>query len=92
MEWFIFYLVIVNVIGFIQMAVDKRKAQYNKWRLPEKQLWFVSSIFGAPGTYFGMRFFRHKTKHKLFKFGLPVLSLLELIVIVFIFAYFDWSL
>lgn len=91
MTLFIGYLIVINIIGFIQMGVDKRKALTGKWRLPEKQLWLIAILFGSPGTYFGMQLFRHKTKHRLFKFGLPILSMIELVIIVFIFAYFDWT-
>jgi uncharacterized membrane protein YsdA (DUF1294 family) len=89
MVYFIGFLIFINLIGFIQMGVDKRKALKNKWRLPEKQLWLIALLFGSPGTYVGMQLFRHKTKHRLFKFGLPLLSMIEIIIIVVIFAYFD---
>jgi len=91
MVFFIGFLIFINLIGFMQMGVDKRKALKNKWRLPEKQLWLIALLLGSLGTYFGMKLFRHKTKHHLFKFGLPILSIVEVVLIVFIFAYFDWN-
>ncbi len=91
MTLFIGYLIFINLIGFIQMGVDKRKALKHKWRIKEKQLWLIALLFGSPGTYVGMQLFRHKTKHRLFKYGLPILSVIELVIIVVIFAYFDWT-
>ncbi|GEM00636.1 Uncharacterized membrane protein YsdA, DUF1294 family [Halolactibacillus halophilus] len=92
MVFFIGFLIFINLIGFLQMGIDKRKALKNKWRLPEKQLWLIAFFLGSPGTFLGMKLFRHKTKHRLFKFGLPVLSIIEVMLIVLIFAYFDWTL
>lgn len=91
MVFFIGFLIFINLIGFMQMGIDKQKALKNKWRLPEKQLWLIAFLLGSLGTYFGMKLFRHKTKHRLFKFGLPILSIVEVVLIVFIFAYFDWN-
>jgi len=61
------------------MVVDKWKAKTGKWRIAEKTIWLVSIVGGAVGTTIGMYLFRHKTKHRLFRYGLPLLSLLELL-------------
>jgi len=61
------------------MVVDKWKAKMGKWRIAEKTIWLVSIVGGAVGTTIGMYLFRHKTKHRLFRYGLPLLSLLELL-------------
>lgn len=61
------------------MVVDKWKAKMGKWRIAEKTIWLVSIVGGAVGTAIGMYLFRHKTKHRLFRYGLPLLSLLELL-------------
>jgi len=61
------------------MVVDKWKAKTGKWRIAEKTIWLVSIVGGAVGTTIGMYVFRHKTRHRLFRYGLPLLSLLELL-------------
>ena len=77
----IYYLVIINFIGFIIMGYDKRRAIKNKWRVPEKSLMSVSLIGGSVGMLLGMKFFRHKTKHKLFIIGVPLILIIEVLVI-----------
>ena len=77
----LYYLVIINFIGFIIMGYDKRRAIKNKWRVPEKSLMSVSLIGGSVGMLLGMKFFRHKTKHKLFTIGVPLILIIEVLVI-----------
>jgi uncharacterized membrane protein YsdA (DUF1294 family) len=72
------YMVLINVIGFFIMAIDKYKAKHRKWRVAESTIWFISIIGGAIGTTVGMHLFRHKTKHCSFRYGLPLISMIEL--------------
>ncbi|MFC4403710.1 DUF1294 domain-containing protein [Gracilibacillus xinjiangensis] len=67
------YLIIINLIGFIVMGVDKRRARKQKWRIPESRIWFIAIIGGAPGAMIAMNYFRHKTKHTSFRVFLPLL-------------------
>ncbi|MFD2639896.1 DUF1294 domain-containing protein [Piscibacillus salipiscarius] len=81
--WYIVVLVMSSV-GFIIMGIDKGKARKQKWRIPENTLWIIALLGGAPGMWLGMAVFRHKTKHKTFKFGLPILSLLLLGIVFYL--------
>lgn len=74
------YIIIINLIGFIIMAVDKRAAIKRKWRISEKQLFFIGIIGGALGIYISMYTFRHKTKHWYFKIGMPIIIALQLLI------------
>ncbi|MEG0806407.1 MAG: DUF1294 domain-containing protein [Lachnospiraceae bacterium] len=74
----ILYFIVITLVGIWIMWEDKRRAQKGEWRIPEKVLFFVAIIGGAAGTTFGMQRFRHKTKHWYFKFGMPLLFILEL--------------
>lgn len=74
------YLLLVNLIGFVQMGVDKRRSIRHRWRIPEAQLFFVAAIGGALGSLLGMFAFRHKTKHTAFVLGMPLILLLHLIL------------
>jgi uncharacterized membrane protein YsdA (DUF1294 family) len=87
---FTLVFIIVNVIGFLVMGLDKRRAVKQMWRIPEKTLWLIAFFMGAVGTTFGMYMFRHKTKHISFKFGLPLLAVLQ---VLFFFYYMndDWT-
>ena len=72
------YLVVVNVIAFVLYGVDKYNAEQGAWRIPEKTLFGVAVIGGSVGALAGMNFFRHKTKHRYFKYGLPAILLVHL--------------
>jgi uncharacterized membrane protein YsdA (DUF1294 family) len=80
------YLV-MNIVGFIMMRIDKTRAQKRKYRISEKNLWLVALFGGAVGTTLGMFQFRHKTKHIAFRFGFPLLAIIEVIL----FSYF-WAM
>lgn len=80
---FIIYLIIINIIGFLAMLIDKRKAQKGKWRIPEKTLFIITALGGGIGTIAGMYTFRHKTKKLKFTIGLPFITILEIIGFVY---------
>ena len=71
-------LVVMNVLAFALMGIDKAKAKAGAWRIPEKTLFLVTALFGGLGGTLGMTFFRHKTKHWYFKLGFPALLALIL--------------
>ncbi|GAA5416306.1 hypothetical protein Pryu01_01340 [Paraliobacillus ryukyuensis] len=83
-ELVLIYLILVNVVAFSFMGVDKNRAQKNKWRIPEARLWFFAWIGGSLGSIIGMRIFHHKTKHQLFRLGMPVLLILQLALIFYL--------
>jgi uncharacterized membrane protein YsdA (DUF1294 family) len=70
----------MNIIAFIAMGIDKRKAKKKKWRTPEKVLMSLAVFGGSLGMIFGMKFFRHKTRHKLFYIGGPSILVIQLII------------
>lgn len=74
------YLIIINLVGIWVMWSDKNRAKKGLWRIPEKTLFLVALLGGAFGTTIGMYRFRHKTKHWYFKFGFPVIFVLEAVL------------
>lgn len=86
MKVFLIYLAFINFIGFIIMHIDKSKAIHNEWRIPEKTLIGISIIGGSIGMLLGMNTFRHKTKHIKFKFGVPFILCLQIIIAVYFFS------
>ena len=76
----IIYLISINIIGFLIMWIDKRKAIKGSWRIPEKTLFIITVIGGGIGTIAGMYTFRHKTKKLNFIIGLPLITILEIIL------------
>ena len=78
----IIYLIIINLIALLAMYIDKRKAKYGKWRIPEQSLFFWALIGGSIGAIAGMYAFRHKTKKLRFSIGFPVILILQIILII----------
>ncbi len=72
------YLIVMNVLGFIVMAIDKSKAKKERWRIPEKTLFLFSLLGGSIGTWAGMYAFRHKTKHWYFVVGMPAILIAQI--------------
>lgn len=81
-QFVIFYLVLINLIGFFAMMIDKRRAKRGAWRIPEKTLFIIAILFGSVGVSLGMKRFRHKTKHKSFVIGIPAIEIVQLILIL----------
>ena len=76
------YFVLMNLIGFAMMGVDKQKASRHTWRVPEFNLFLVAALGGCIGTIAGMFFFRHKTKHPSFFIGLPLILIIQIAFVI----------
>ena len=72
-----FYLILINLIGFLSMGLDKSKARRVKWRIKERTLFLIALVGGSTGSLCGMYFFRHKTKHRSFVIGIPAILILQ---------------
>lgn len=78
----ILYGVVINLIGFIIMGIDKSRARKHQWRIPEKTLFLVALLFGSFGTWTGMYAFHHKTKHWYFVVGMPLILMVQLAILI----------
>lgn len=76
------YLLAVNILGFVLMAQDKFKAKHGRWRIPEKTLFSVAILGGSIGSILGMQVFRHKTKHRSFVLGMPLILACQVILVL----------
>lgn len=83
----VIYLVIMNLLGFILMGADKRKAKLGKWRIPEKTFFIVSILGGSLGTWLGMYAFRHKTRHWYFVVFMPLIFAVHIVLAIVIFTH-----
>ncbi|NLG02532.1 MAG: DUF1294 domain-containing protein [Clostridia bacterium] len=81
-------IVLLNVSGFIIMGIDKAKAKRKVWRIPESTLFSIALVGGSLGVLIGMYVFRHKTKHKSFVIGVPVIFAIHLTLALF-FVFFS---
>ncbi len=79
----IIYLLVINLIGLLIMYIDKKKAKYGSWRIPEKTLLIIAMLGGSIGTITGMYWFRHKTKKLKFTLGFPTILISEIIIIIY---------
>ncbi|EOO20065.1 DUF1294 domain-containing protein [Bacillus mycoides] len=82
MKWI--YFIIINVIAFSMMGLDKRKAKKKQWRTPESTLFLSAVAGGAVGAWIGMYMFHHKTHKSKFVFGIPVLVIITVGVFLYI--------
>ena len=72
------YAAIINFTGFALMGVDKYRAKKRAFRIPEATLFIVAIIGGSVGSLIGMYLFHHKTRHRSFVFGMPLILLLQI--------------
>lgn len=83
----IIYLAAVNIITFIMFGADKARAVKDKWRISEAALILTALLGGSIGALAGMRIFHHKTKHRKFTVGIPVILALQIIFMVLYYPY-----
>ncbi len=81
----IIYLLIINIIGFSVMGIDKKRAIRGAWRISEASLFLTALLGGALGCTLGMQQFRHKTKHWYFRYGMPAITLVQFILLLLFF-------
>lgn len=82
------YLVIVNIAAFWAYGSDKRRARHEHWRIPENALLTFSLLGGAVGSLAGMRVFHHKTRKPRFRYGVPAVLILHILMITAAIVYF----
>ena len=78
----IVYIIVINLIGFFLMGIDKRKAIKRAFRVPEATLFLIAILGGSIGSILGMYTFRHKTRHWYFVWGMPAILILHIIIIL----------
>ncbi len=79
------YLAIINAATFLTYGLDKWKAKRSKWRIREAALLMLAVLGGSIGAWLGMKVWHHKTQHKKFKYGIPIIILVQAIIIWYFF-------
>lgn len=79
------WLVFINLVTFLVFGFDKWKAKRSEKkegvrRVPEKNLFLMALVGGSVGALLGMKVFHHKTLHKTFKLGIPLILALQIIL------------
>lgn len=75
------YLLIINLVGFLAMGIDKRKAVKQLWRIPEANLFLFALLGGSLGSIIGMHLFHHKTRHWYFLYGMPFILIVQIALV-----------
>lgn len=84
MQFILIYLLAINVFAFFLYGIDKWKAKRSKWRIPEMTLLSIAVIGGGVGAWIGMKVWHHKTMHKKFKYGIPLILFAQIAIVLFI--------
>ena len=80
-EALLYYLLVINIVTFLVYGIDKWKAKQGSWRISEATLLILAVIGGSIGALLGMKIWHHKTMHKKFKYGLPLILIIQIILI-----------
>lgn len=84
MKLILIYLLAINVFAFFLYGIDKWKAKRSKWRIPEMTLLSIAVIGGSVGAWIGVKVWHHKTMHKKFKYGIPLILFAQIAIVLFI--------
>ena len=84
MNIILYYLLAVNIATFFLYGIDKYKAKKGRWRISEATLLMMAVIGGSIGAWSGMRLWHHKTMHKKFKYGIPIIIILQVTIAVYL--------
>ena len=82
---FLTYLLLaINVLTFLIYGLDKYKAKRAKWHICERTLLSMALVGGSIGAWLGMKVWHHKTMHKKFKYGIPAILSLQIVLTLFL--------
>ena len=79
-------LTVVNAVAFIMYGIDKYRARNAKWRIPEATLLMLAVVGGSVGAWLGMKAWHHKTRHGKFRYGVPAILLLQIVVATLLYV------
>ena len=78
-----YYILAINVVAFFVYGIDKYKAKHDKWRISEATLLMLAVIGGSVGAWGGIKVWHHKTMHKKFKYGVPIIFFLQMALVIY---------
>ena len=82
-QYSLYYLLAINIVSFFLYGIDKYKAKRGKWRISEATLIMMAAIGGSVGAWAGMQLWHHKTMHKKFKYGIPLIIIMQIALLVY---------
>ena len=79
----LFLYLLINLVAFLLMYIDKESAKSGGWRIPEKTLFLAAALGGGVGGTIGMFRLRHKTKHWYFQYAFPPLAGVQILLVLY---------
>lgn len=79
----VIHLISINIVTFLAMFIDKKRAEKGEWRIKESTLFGLAMLGGSIGGITGMYVFRHKTKKLRFSVGFPVILITEIVLAIY---------
>ena len=83
-QYSMYYLLAINFVSFFLYGIDKYKAKKGRWRISEATLLMMAVIGGSIVALAGMRLWHNKTMHKKFKYGIPIIIILQVCLVVYL--------
>ena len=83
-QYSMYYLFAINIVSFFLYGIDKYKAKKGQWRIPEATLLMIAVIGGSIGAWVGMRLWHHKTMHKKFNYGIPLIIIMQIALVAYL--------
>ena len=74
-------ITVMSLAAFAAFGLDKYKAKAGKWRIPERTLFLLALLGGGIGAFLGMKVFHHKTMHKQFVIGIPMIMVIQAVLL-----------
>ena len=83
-QYSMYYLFAINIVSFFLYGIDKYKAKKGQWRISEATLLTMAAIGGSIGAWAGMRLWHHKTMHKKFNYGIPLIIIMQIALVAYL--------
>ncbi len=80
------FMAVMSLVSFAAFGIDKYKAMTNRWRISERTLFLTAILGGGIGAFLGMKVFHHKTRHKHFAVGIPLIMIVQIVIVGIITA------
>ena len=83
-ELLLAYVLLINLVAFFVYGIDKWRARKGAWRIKESVLLLLAFAGGSIGALLGIRVWHHKTLHPKFRYGVPLILVVQLMAVAFL--------
>lgn len=82
MEIAIIYLLVMNVLSFVCLRSDKKRANFSRYKIGTRTFHILSLLGGSLGVLIGMWHYRYLIDKPLFRYGVPTVLVLQILIIL----------